>query len=44
MNWEDVKLALGFFIYGAVSGYFWHPVWNIIKKIWSEAKKTREEW
>jgi hypothetical protein len=44
MNWEDVKLALSFFIYGAVLGYFWHPVWTIIKKIWTEAKKAREEW
>ena len=32
------------FITGAVLGYFWHPVWNTIKKIWTEAKKAREEW
>jgi predicted acyltransferase len=32
------------FIYGFVLGYIWHPVWTIAKKIWSEAKKAKEEW
>lgn len=36
--------AIGPFAYGFVLGYLWHPVWTIIKKIVSEAKKAKEEW
>ena len=36
--------ALGPFIYGFVVGYFWYPLWELGKKIVSEAKKAREEW
>jgi len=32
------------FIYGFVFGYFAYPLWQIGKKIVSEAKKTKEEW
>jgi len=32
------------FIYGFIIGFFWYPVWKILKKICSEAKKAREEW
>jgi len=32
------------FIYGLVIGYFWHPVWEIGKKIWTEAKKAKQDW
>jgi hypothetical protein len=32
------------FIYGLVVGYFWNPVWRIIKKIISEAIKAKQEW
>ncbi len=38
--WNDLALI----IYGAAFGYFWHPVWTIAKKIWTEAKKARDEW
>ena len=38
--WNDLALI----IYGAAFGYLWHPVWKILKKIWTEAKKAREEW
>jgi len=41
MNWQE---AVNMFAWGAVIGYFWHPVWNVLKKIWSEAKKAREDW
>jgi hypothetical protein len=41
---NDFFAALGPFVYGLVIGYFWHPIWEILKKIWSEAKKAREEW
>lgn len=44
MNWEDIRDAAGYFIYGAAVGYFWHPIWNIIKKIWHEAKVAKNEW
>jgi hypothetical protein len=40
----DFLNALGPFVYGFVLGYFWHPIWELSKKIWSEAKKAREEW
>ena len=33
-----------YFIYGFAFGYFWHPVWTIAKKIWSEAKTASNEW
>lgn len=36
--------ALGPFAWGFVVGYFWHPLWELGKKIWSEAKKAKEEW
>ena len=32
------------FVLGAVLGYLWHPVWNITKKIWIEAKIAKDEW
>jgi len=35
---------VGPFVYGFAFGYLWHPVWTIIKKIISEAKKAKEEW
>lgn len=41
---NDFLNALGPFAYGLVLGYFWHPLWTVGKKIYSEAKKTREEW
>lgn len=44
MNWEEIKLALNYLVIGAVIGYFWHPFWQLGKKIVSEAKKAREEW
>jgi hypothetical protein len=36
--------ALGPFVYGFVIGYFAFPIWELLKKIWSEAKKARKEW
>lgn len=41
---NDFFEALGWLAWGFAAGYFWHPVWEILKKIWSEAKKAREEW
>jgi len=32
------------FVLGFAAGYVWNPVWALLKKIWSEAKKAREEW
>ena len=40
----DIVTALGWLAWGFAAGYFWHPVWEILKKIWTEAKKAREEW
>jgi hypothetical protein len=31
-------------VYGFALGYFAFPLWELLKKIWSEAKKAREEW
>ena len=36
--------ALGYIIIGFALGYVWDPLWQLAKKIWSEAKKAREEW
>jgi hypothetical protein len=41
---SELMQSLGPFIYGFVAGYFWHPIWEILKKIWSEAKQARKEW
>jgi hypothetical protein len=37
-------IQIEWFVYGFVAGWFAVPVWAIAKKIWSEAKKAREEW
>lgn len=44
MNWEEIKLALNYFVIGAAAGYLWHPVWDIVKKIIHEAKVAKNEW
>jgi hypothetical protein len=41
---NDILNAVGPFAWGFVMGFFWYPIWAILKKIWSEAKLTREEW
>jgi hypothetical protein len=41
---NDFFAAVGPFVYGFVLGYFAFPIWELLKKIWSEAKKAREEW
>jgi hypothetical protein len=41
---KDFLDALGPFVYGFALGYFAFPLWELLKKIWSEAKKAREEW
>ena len=41
---NDFLQALGPFVYGLVIGYFWHPIWELGKKIVSEAQKARKEW
>ena len=40
----EFKNAAEMLAYGFVAGYFWHPVWTIVKKIVSEAKKAKEQW
>jgi D-alanyl-lipoteichoic acid acyltransferase DltB (MBOAT superfamily) len=40
----DFLDALHWLIWGFVFGYFWHPAWTVCQKIWSEAKKAKEEW
>jgi hypothetical protein len=36
--------ALGPFAWGFAIGYFWYPLWQLGKKIVSEAKKAKEQW
>ena len=36
--------AVAPFLYGFAFGYFAYPLWTIVKKVISEAKKAREEW
>lgn len=40
----DFLHALNWFALGAVVGYFGYPLWELGKKIVSEAKKARKEW
>jgi hypothetical protein len=35
---------MGIFAWGLAIGYCWHPIWNILKKIYVEAKKAKEQW
>ena len=41
---NDFLNALGPFVYGFALGYFAFPIWELLKKIWSEAKKSQKEW
>ena len=41
MTWQE---ALNMFVFGAVVGYVWNPLWAIAKKIVIEASKARQEW
>lgn len=36
--------ALEMFVYGFALGYFYNPVWRIIKKIIHEARLAKKEW
>jgi hypothetical protein len=41
---QDFLNALNWFALGLIAGYFWHPLWEIGKKIFIEALKARQEW
>jgi hypothetical protein len=36
--------ALNWFAIGAILGYFWHPIFDTIKKIYIEAQRARKDW
>jgi len=36
--------AVEWFVYGAVVGYFAHPVWHLLTRIVEEAKIAKTEW
>lgn len=36
--------ALGPFAWGFTAGFFWYPLWQLGKKIISEARKAKEQW
>lgn len=40
----EFKEGIELFAWGFMIGYFWHPAWTALKKIWHEAKKAKEEW
>jgi hypothetical protein len=40
----DFVTALGWLAWGFAAGYFWNPVWEILKKIYSEARIAQNEW
>ena len=41
---QDFLNALNWFAIGAVIGYCWHPIWEIAKKIVTEAQQARKDW
>lgn len=41
---EQFLHDLGLFLYGAAAGYFFYPIYKIIKKIIYEAKLASKEW
>jgi len=36
--------AVEWFVYGAVVGYFAHPIWHLLTRIVEEAKIAKTEW
>jgi len=41
---DDFFKALNWFAWGAVIGYFWHPVFKAIQTIFTEVQRARKEW
>ena len=41
---QDFLSALNWFAIGAAVGYVWYPLWDLGKKVVSEAQKARKEW
>jgi hypothetical protein len=41
---DAIKAWLEPFIYGILVGYLWFPVWQLLKKIYHEAKYARDNW
>ena len=41
---NDFLQAIGPFVWGFVVGYFWYPLWELGKKIFTEALKAKQEW
>lgn len=44
MSWENLASGAGTFIWGFAMGYFWFPVFRILKRIWREAKLAQQQW
>lgn len=44
MTWQEITDWLGPFVWGFALGFFWYPIWQILKKIWEEAKLAKKEW
>jgi hypothetical protein len=44
MTWQAFTAWLEPFIIGAAVGFFWYPIWAILKKIWHEASLAKKEW
>jgi hypothetical protein len=40
----DFWHAVEWFAYGAIVGYFAHPIWQLLTKIVEEAKLAKDEW
>lgn len=44
MTWQSFIDWLNPFIWGFAIGYLWFPVYQLLKKIWHEAKLAKHEW
>lgn len=40
----EFKEAVELFSWGFLFGLFFRPGWELLKKVWAEAKKAKEEW
>jgi hypothetical protein len=40
----DFWHAIEWFVYGAVVGYFAHPIYHLLTRIVQEAKIAKDEW
>jgi hypothetical protein len=44
MTWQMFLAWLDTFLWGFAFGFFGYPLWQVLKKIWQEARLAKQEW